>query len=433
MVNTSVKDVSTGMQLFDLGKANAGKKAQTGNDLFQDVLNKEAGQNVPNENKQTVKTKPEQAKDFHQNQNVRTDKVKKSAETPEENELTEDELVRAQEVLNEEATTILQTIAETFGVSEEELNGMLEELDLEVTDLLDADKLGALLLKAAGETDSFSLITNEELYGKFQDVMKLRQNISDEIQKETGIEPKDLLKAMDEIPEERSTESDKNVSQDILIVNDGLNEKAAVKTDANQGNNRESGNDKSDAKTEDAGIGFTDNLKQADGSFEVTEVSETSETSETDTQNIMRQIMDFMKISVRPESNHLMMQLHPASLGSLQIQLASKGGAVTAQFIAQNETVKAVLESQMITLKENFEQQGLKVEAIEVTVQTHQFEENMNQSREQAEEAQAKKARPRRIRLDGVEGEELLEEADDEIRIAQEMLKANGNQVDYTA
>ena len=68
----------------------------------------------------------------------------------------------------------------------------------------------------------------------------------------------------------------------------------------------------------------------------------------------MRQIMDYMKVSVKADSSELEMQLHPQSLGTLHIQMASRNGVVTANFIAQNETVKAALESQMVQLKENF-------------------------------------------------------------------------------
>ena len=73
----------------------------------------------------------------------------------------------------------------------------------------------------------------------------------------------------------------------------------------------------------------------------------------------MRQIMDYMKVSVKADSSELEMQLHPQSLGTLHIQMASRNGVVTANFIAQNETVKAALESQMVQLKENFAEQGV--------------------------------------------------------------------------
>ena len=144
--------------------------------------------------------------------------------------------------------------------------------------------------------------------------------------------------------------------------------------------------------------------------------------------------MDYMRVQLKPDMSNLEMQLHPASLGSLQVQVASKGGVVTAQFFTQNETVKAALESQMIQLKESFAEQGVKVEAIEVTVQTHEFERNLNQGQGQRSgEEPARKSRPRRIDLSGGMSPEELEILDEQERLAADMMAANGNSVDYTA
>ena len=146
----------------------------------------------------------------------------------------------------------------------------------------------------------------------------------------------------------------------------------------------------------------------------------------------MRQIMDYMKVSVKADSSELEMQLHPQSLGTLHIQMASRNGVVTANFIAQNETVKAAL---MVQLKENFAEQGVKVEAIEVTVQTHQFEQNLEQGRgnnsNTANETGAGRKRTRRINLNAAFAEE--EPQTEEDRIAADMMSANGNTVDFTA
>ena len=159
--------------------------------------------------------------------------------------------------------------------------------------------------------------------------------------------------------------------------------------------------------------------------------------SEVDTQDIMRQIMDYMRVQIRPDETSMEMQLHPASLGTLQIQVEAKGGVLTANFTTQNEAVKAALESQMVQLQENLEQQGLKVEAIEVTVATHQFEQNLDQQGrdgEQSGEAQeARRPRVRRLHLGGPDEMIPPEEMTEEDRITAEMMAANGGTVDYTA
>lgn len=147
---------------------------------------------------------------------------------------------------------------------------------------------------------------------------------------------------------------------------------------------------------------------------------------DADTQNIMRQIMDYMKVQVKQGVSNLEMQLHPASLGTVQIQLVSKGGAVSAHFITENEAVKATLESQLVQLKESFAEQGVRVEAVEVSVQTHQFERNLDQGRGRQQE-DSKKTKNGRIRMTGAAM------AEEEEELPAEEMQINGSTVNYTA
>lgn len=148
---------------------------------------------------------------------------------------------------------------------------------------------------------------------------------------------------------------------------------------------------------------------------------------------IMNQIVDYMKATIRPDTQQMEMQLHPASLGTVRVQIAAKDGVVTAQFTAQNETVKAVLETQMVQLKEQFEEQGIKVGAVEVTVANHSYGQQSESNQEAAGQGRegAKKGM-RRINLEEL-AEEGLEELADSERIAVEMMQASGSTVDYTA
>jgi len=163
------------------------------------------------------------------------------------------------------------------------------------------------------------------------------------------------------------------------------------------------------------------------------QVSQTPSAWNADTVDIMRQIMDHMRIHVKPDMSNLEMQLHPESLGTLHVNVVAKDGAVTAQFITQNEAVKAAVESQLIQLKESFQEQGVKVDAIEVTVQTHQFEQNLEQGRNSQQSEPDRKSRPRRIRLNGEMNPEILEDMEESEQLAAQMMVANGNTVDYTA
>ena len=164
------------------------------------------------------------------------------------------------------------------------------------------------------------------------------------------------------------------------------------------------------------------NVEQADALFS------------SQTQEIMDQIMDYMKIQLKPGMDQLEMQLHPASLGTVNIQLTSKGGEVTAQFQVQNETVKAVIESQIVELKESLRDQGVKVEAVQVTVENHGFDSNLwqGQGKEENASSQGGRKSPRRINLNDLDALSMEEASEEEV-LATKIMEANGNTVDYTA
>ena len=121
------------------------------------------------------------------------------------------------------------------------------------------------------------------------------------------------------------------------------------------------------------------------------------------------------------------MQLNPENLGKLNIQLVSKNGEVTANIMAQSETVKEVIESQITMLKDTLMEQGIKIEAVEVTVASRGFEENFeNQEREN--EQQKPKRHISQQELDEINGVSSVADI-----LEEEMMKQNGNSVSIKA
>ena len=74
---------------------------------------------------------------------------------------------------------------------------------------------------------------------------------------------------------------------------------------------------------------------------------------------------------------------------------------------------------------------------MEVTVASQQFDRNLdkngNQGSMQEENSNAPKKQIRRINLNELDMEEDLENADDAIRIAADMMARNGNTIDFMA
>lgn len=358
------------------------------------------------------------------------------------------DLEKVQEVLGTIVQNLIGQITDTFSVSEEELQGVMDELGMTETDLMDPVQLNELLMAVSGAEDSFALLTDEELYGNVKSILNLQKDLTGQAQEELQLTPEKwqdaVTKVVTEEPvitvevEEHATDAAERSQSDVELptVEQEPEEKIqAPVQNTQEEKTKDSGNRHESQTAGQQGNLLLQNLKEENFLSGLQQASQTEGTQTTDTQDIMRQIMDYMKVSVKADSSDLEMQLHPQSLGTLHVQVASKNGVVTANFITQNETVKAALESQMVQLKESFAEQGVKVEAIEVTVQTHSFEQNLEQGRDnqsdQESGAGVSRRRTRRINLNTAFAED--EPQTEEDRIAADIMSANGNTVDFTA
>ena len=170
---------------------------------------------------------------------------------------------------------------------------------------------------------------------------------------------------------------------------------------------------------------------------EVVETESYGQMARANTQEIMEQITEYIKMNVKPDTTTMELQLHPASLGNINVIIeAAKEGNVIAKFLTQNEDVKAAIEGQIQQLQDKLNEQGVKVTAVEVTVNAGAFDQALNDSQSQKEDdadAQASVRKPmRRIRLDDMTLEELGE-IEEEDKLTAEMMAINGNSVDFSA
>jgi flagellar hook-length control protein FliK len=156
-----------------------------------------------------------------------------------------------------------------------------------------------------------------------------------------------------------------------------------------------------------------------------------------DAAKIMEQITEFIKINVREEATTMELQLHPASLGTVNVMIEqAKQGNMIAKFITQNEDVRAIIESQLQQLQEKFNEQGVKVTEVQVTVNAGGFDQTLNDSQSQKDDdqdAQQSIRKPmRRINL-GDLSLDAMEDIDEGDLLTAEMMAINGNLVDFSA
>lgn len=392
-----------------------------------------------------------EGKTLKENENPTVDDSTSDDVTIDDAELSDEVPEEVIEVLNGLITDIITQITEKFDISQEELTAVMDDLGLENFDLLDGEKLSQVVLSVANVDDAYALLTDETLYNDFQTVMTFADEALEAVSEELNIDPEKLRDMIGSQMTENSAVADDDVYLEEESKNVEYAETEDMMSSSFEGNELKTSSDESkntsdkEMSKDEPGLGEKSAPKQAVGENQFVlnqsergpeQILERAEVNETvwdeNTQNIMDQIMDHMRAQVKDGLSTIEMQLHPASLGTLQIQLVSKDGNITASFIAQNETVKQALESQMIQLKESFAQQGVKVDAIEVMVQTHQFEENLDRNNRRDGREQYGRSHTRRIRL----GDDVLQDdytdTDDE-QIMADVMNINGNTVDYTA
>ncbi len=193
------------------------------------------------------------------------------------------------------------------------------------------------------------------------------------------------------------------------------------------------------------GADKTDNAPQHHVTYQTTaqtvnqgqavEITQTVVQTRIDVEDIMRQVSHMTRVMVSQAESSIEMQLNPANLGKVYLQVVSREGVITAQLAAQNEAVKEALENQVAILKENMNQQGIKVEAIEVTIASHEFERNLEQNQQgtagEQQEAEARKASRRNINLNN--SEELEGMMSEEENLVAKIMLEQGNSVDLSA
>lgn len=154
-----------------------------------------------------------------------------------------------------------------------------------------------------------------------------------------------------------------------------------------------------------------------------------------DTLDVIRQVSEFTRVMYQGDTTSMEMQLNPENLGKIYVQVTAKEGVVTAHLAVQNEIVKEALENQTIQLRENMNQQGIKVEAVEVTIASHEFERNLEQnqqgSAQDEQREQASKSSRRNISMNQLD--ELSGLMSEEEMLVAKIMRDNGNSVDFTA
>lgn len=493
MTSANVSKVTAGMTVQTSASKKSGKDEQEAVD-FMSMLGNFAVNHSQQNNPVTF-----QVSDNTSNKTVKYEKLStKDDRIPKVTGKTDDaDMQKVDQAVEEFAKEVQQEVKELLGVDDAQLEAAMKELGLTYQDLMDPVNLANLVMNLTGEEDQLGLLMNADFQELMQNVEVLSKNLLQELgmtpqevaevfaqleqnaaqiteevpqqMQEVTDTQADVLKVQQtddvQITEQKSqvtgltetnaaatesVESDGNVqnveepvSQEVRVEND--------QTASQQEGQQEEAPENSMTTEDDASL-----LQQNDTTeksiFTEHTFQQTVQTIRTDnitaapttavpqnvvfnTLDVIRQVSEFTRVMYQGDTTSMEMQLNPENLGKIYVQVTAKEGVVTAHLAVQNEIVKEALENQTIQLRENMNQQGIKVEAVEVTIASHEFERNLEQnqqgSAQDEQREQASKSPRRNISMNQLD--ELSGLMSEEEMLVAKIMRDNGNSVDFTA
>lgn len=351
---------------------------------------------------------------------------------------------KSDEKVNDAVQNVKDTIKEELDVSDEDIAKAMEVLGITDNDLLSVVKVTELVSALTG-ADSITLITDDDMSGKLTSVLDAvntaQEDIADMLNTDVddavlvvrtdAVVKKDIdetvVKNTDSSITDNQSVSETESLSDVLAAK--VTAQGSSKHEESTGEHTGEHTGEQNHNTQSYG-GVADSIIQSmKDSFVDIVTEDTSRVSEAD---IVNQVIDQIKLSSGRELTSIEVMLNPERLGSVHVTVTAKNGILSAQIAAQNEQVKTALENQVTALKENFQNQGIKVEAVEITVMTHQFEAGQNFGQNESERKQSEQKINKKLNLsDYMDDEDETVSAQDIRR--KDSIQNGNSSVEYMA
>lgn len=411
-----------------------------------------------------------------------------SIKTASKNSHTESEVKK---ITDDISSQIVKKVTDDLDISEDELNNAMQLLGLTAMDLLNPANLAALYCEVTGNaSDPQALVLNADFTALFNDVSQVASEndaqldlLSQLTASDDGeILDADIVSSADTTDTNESTGSvntpEKTVdssyddtaasgqnindtADEAVKVYDGGTQDSSYKNSDEGTSSGETGNDiTSDENTEK-----TQSKSQVDSSFDDSgerilhhedgahsdnsvlhasvseqlntdtsfEMSQSQSRLRVDTTDIIRQIVDSMSISNTTEESAINLQLTPEGLGRMYINVSQKNSEISARIAVSNEVVKEALQTQMVNLKEALNNSGIRVNEVEITVASHEFERNLEQgaANDSRQQESTSSYNGSNSSGSGTDSDMMQDRAEE--RLVTQIMRDNGNSVDFTA
>ena len=180
------------------------------------------------------------------------------------------------------------------------------------------------------------------------------------------------------------------------------------------------------------GLSFQQNLDNQIGANQKVEGNATQTNQARETYNVPQQIVEQAKLLQRGTDSQMIIKLNPEHLGQLSLKVSVNGnGGVTATFHTDNAQVRAILETTMTQLRQQLDEQGIKVDNVEVHTGLPDGQLPQDQGQQGFYQDQGQQVRSRQTDLQDFEesSENLAAELENSQENQDVVLDSQGNQI----
>lgn len=437
MSNISVNSLD-GLKLNQISSRTNVKSTEDFGETLKDVS--ENSKEPKTEREKDEVNKPEETKDVK-----KFEPAKKRETVKQKDEPTDEQLAAA---LEEVVSEIKEFIQEKFNVTSEELESIMSDLGMTDMNLLETSPLTELVKKLEGITNLQDVLTNPNFKDDLKELLNQVEEIKTQVLEgeKVTVDENFLVKEEVEIKPQDNVEDtempvvEENVINDVEVEEPQVQEEEQAvapekqetqeviqnETSTNSDTKQEFKQNESKMEMKDSSDTVNINaVRPEDFAARLTE-DLSARVGERQAITIVRQVVEQISMQTRQGMTTMELQLYPAHLGRVTVQLVSKDGNITAQITAETEAAKNALETQLTLLKENLNNQGLKIESVEVTIASHAFEQNMQGEKQHEEQSGSKNRGKRALNI-------LNESIVTENEPQPEIMDIMGNTVSYSA
>ncbi|WP_341877187.1 flagellar hook-length control protein FliK [Defluviitalea saccharophila] len=356
----------------------------------------------------------------------RNEKSTKSAHQEIKNEHVEDSQLQSvneeQEIPTEDE--IIEAWEEKTGMTKEQIQSVLEALGITVYDLFLTQNLQQFIQRIHSVEDPMELLSIPNVNQTYKDILSLFEELKEsypilqdiaensELLKSTIVDSEEIMDLAS--PEENQLQEHEPQNMESVGNSAVLEKNSQLEDDFSHKDSEKQFQSENapmieieKEKTPSADLLTDDELQEINNdigvsSSEFTEYIEVSDNQviiqhntisegkfiestqhqlnsrPVDTEQLIKQMVDHIKVNIKEDSTEMNLQLKPDHLGNLSLKIVTERGIITAQFVAESQAVKEIIEANFNQLKDVLQEQGLLIENLEVSVKQDFQEQQSN-------------------------------------------------------